>query len=503
MWRVTGQMEKAMINKITTVRDAIRSAEEKNRVLTIRERVDPRYEIASITKAFDGGPLLVFEEIKNYPGGKILANMMGNRDTIAEYLGTTKDKISQKLLDSIAHPVDPVILDKAPCQENVITQGIDVLKLLPVLTHTPMDIGPVITGGIVMVKYPDAMEKERFSFNLSYHRLLAGRGPDWLALASLYNRHFLDVLHYHKQHKEEYELTINIGCNPCLSILAAGGTLPQIRAKGNDDLRVGGALQGEPIRICKARTMDAYSLADAEIVLEGKIIYEERVSEYDESVHRLEKPPYYFPEFLGYEGFAERAFKFQVTAITFQHAPYYVSQMADSIESSNLGAIVSEASIFNACRNHAPDSFINCHIPNAMRGILGAVIQCKTNHILETGISQGLISAAFGSFRNLKFVIAVDEDVDIYDPEDVLWALTVRTKPDRDINVIKKAGLGDLFESRWSADTTVPFDIKYRAVRPKYNKVKVRDLLDDSEIQKGLSLMSDSARRFSVQQIFR
>jgi gallate decarboxylase subunit C len=491
-----------MVDKISTLRDAVRFAEEKNRLLKIREEVDPICEVASITKAFDGGPLLVFEKIRGYPGGKILANMMGNRETIAGYLGTSKERLSEKLLDSIAHPVDPVIVESAPCQENVRTQDIDVLKILPVLTHTSMDIGPVITGGVVMVKYPDEMEKERFAFNLSYHRLLAGRGPDWLTLASLYNRHFLDVLHHHKERKEEYALTVNIGGNPCLNILAAGGTLPQIRSKGIDDLRAGGAFQGEPVRICKAKTVDAYSLADAEIVLEGKILYDERVFEFDEKVHKPEKPPYFFPEFLGYEGFGERAFKFQVTAITFQHSPYYVSQMADSIESSNLGAIVSEASIFNACKNLAPDSFINCHIPNPMRGILGAVIQCKTNHILETGISQGLISAAFGAFRNLKFVIAVDEDVDIYDPEDVLWALTLRTKPDRDINVIKRAGLGDLFESRWSADTTVPLNNKWRAVRPEYNKVNIKALLDDSDIQKGFSLMSDSAKRFSMQRFF-
>jgi 4-hydroxy-3-polyprenylbenzoate decarboxylase len=188
-------------------------------------------------------------------------------------------------------------------------------------------------------------------------------------------------------------------------------------------------------------SVDAYCIADAEIVLEGKILYGDRIYEYDEKKHDSKRPPYYFPEFLGYEGIAERAFKFQVTAITHRNSPYYVSQMADSVESSNLGAIVSEASIYNACKRLAPDSFINCHIPDCMRGILGVVIQCKTNHVMETGISQGLISAAYGAFRNLKLAIAVDEDVDIYDPGDILWALTLRTKPDRDINMIKKASL--------------------------------------------------------------
>ncbi len=490
-----------MEGRITTIRDCIRFLEEKGKALRIHAEVDPHYEVASITKAFDGGPLLIFEKIKGYPAGKIVANVMGNRDTIASYFGVTKEKLSEKLLYSIENPVDPVMVEPAPCQESVIVEDIDVLKVLPVMTHTPQDIGPVITGGVVMVRYPDDMAKERPAFNLSYHRLLAGRGPDWLTIASLYNRHFLDVLHYHKQRKEEYHVTINIGLSPCLHIFAAGGTLPQVRTKGVDDLRAGGALQGEPIRICKAKSVNAYSLADAEIVLEGKILYDEQVYEYDEAIHKAERPPYYFPEFLGYEGFAEKAFKFQVTAITTRHYPHYVSQMADSIESSNLGGIISEASIYHACKNHAPDSFMNCHILNCMRGILGAVIQCKTNHVLETGISQGLISAAFGAFRNLKFVIAVDEDVDIYDPEDVLWALTLRTKPDRDINIIKKAGIGDLFETRWSADTTVPFNNKWRAVRPKYKRMNLEKIVGADDIERAFSQMTESARRFAGQHI--
>ena len=492
-----------MEHKMTALRDCIQYAERNSMLLKITKEVNPCYEIASITKAFDSGPLLVFERIRRYSDWKVLSNLMGNRDIISSYFGTTKDKLSEKLTKSIVNPIEPVIVDNPPCQENIIEENINVLRTLPVITHTPMDIGPVITGGVVMVRYPAEMAKEDFAFNLSYHRLNPSLGPDWLTLASLYNRHFLDVLHYHKKRGEEYPLTINIGLGPSLNIVAAGGTLPQIRTKGHDDLRVAGALQGEPVRICKAQSVDAYSIANAEIVLEGKILYGERVYEYDREKHKSERPPYYFPEFMGYEGIAERAFKFQVTAITHRNSPYYVSQMGDSVESSNLGAIVSEASIYNACKNLAPDSFINCHILDSMRGILGAVIQCKTNHILETGISQGLISAAFGAFRNLKFAIAVDEDVNIYDPEDVLWALTLRTKPDRDINFIKKAGLGDLFETRWSVDTTVPFNNKWRAKRPIYEKVDIREILDSPDIETKLSLMSESARKYAKKNIIK
>jgi 3-polyprenyl-4-hydroxybenzoate decarboxylase len=97
----------------------------------------------------------------------------------------------------------------------------------------------------------------------------------------------------------------------------------------------------------------------------------------------------------------------------------------------------------------------------------------------------------------------VDEDVNIYDPEDVLWALTLRTKPDRDINFIKKAGLGDLFETRWSVDTTVPFNNKWRAKRPIYEKVDIREILDSPDIETKLSLMSESARKYAKKNIIK
>ncbi len=492
-----------MPEPVSTLRECIEYAKERDFALEIAKKISPVYEIASVIKAFDGGPQLIFENVEGYPGSRILANLMGNRELIAGYLGTTQEELSETLIRSIQHPLAPVVVNNAPCQENVITEGIDVLKTLPVLTHTSMDLGPVITGGVLMVQYPQELAREENAFNLSYHRLNPSRGPDWLTLASLYNRHFLDVLHHHKKLGQEYNVTVNIGLGPGLNVLAAGGTLPQIRSRGLDDLRVAGGLHGKPVRICRAKTVDAYAVADAEIVLEGRINYDEKLYEYDRNAHDSKRPPYFFPEFMGYEGTAEKAFKLEVTAITHRNNPYYVSQMGDSVESSNLGAVVSEASIYNACKNHAPDSFINCHIPDAMRGILGVVLQCRTNHLLETGISQGLVSAAYGSIRNLKFVLVVDEDVDIYDPSDVLWALTLRTKPDRDINIIKKAGLGDLFETRWSADTTVPFQDKWRMRRPVYQKVGLSDFVDETSLEKGMSYMRESGRMFARKNVIK
>jgi UbiD family decarboxylase len=495
-----------MENLFVDQRSALEFCEQKGEVLCLSKEVDPLYEMAAITKSFDGGPALIFDRIKGYPGWKAVTNLMSRRERIAGFLRATKQELPQRIIEAVFHPAPPRVIDHAPCQEVVIDRGIDILAYLPVIKQTTLDIGPVISGGVVMIQIPKELAKESSSFNLSFHRLNPGLSKDWLSLATLYNRHFLEVLYFHKERKEEYPITINLGLSPALNIVASGGAFPQIRPMGSDDLGVAGNLQGVPVEICRAKTVDAYALANAEVVIEGKVLYDDKITEIpmQEAPPKAKgpgKPPYFFPEFLGYEGMADRAFKVQVTAITHRKDPFYYTPLADSFESSQLGALISEASIYHACKNTAPSIFVNCHILDGMRGILGAVVQCRITHEMQQGISQNLISAAFGAMKDLKWVIAVDEDVDIYDPSDVLWAVTVRCRADEDVNILKGAGIGNLFATKWSVDTTVPVADKWRARRPKYEPIDLKRWLTEGEIAKGLSLMGEGARSIAKRRV--
>jgi 4-hydroxy-3-polyprenylbenzoate decarboxylase len=430
---------------------------------------------------------------------------MSRRERVADFFGSTKEKLPKRIGEAVLNPIPPKLVDKPPCQEVVMDKEMDVLGYLPVIKQTSLDIGPVISGGVAMVHVPKEMAKEPVSFNLSFHRLNPSVGKDWVSLATLYNRHFLEILYFHKERKEEYPITVNLGLSPALNIVASGGAFPQIRPMGSDDLGMAGNLQGVPVEICRATAVDAYALANAEIVIEGKVLFEEKITEVPVQDSSAEgKGPeksYFFPEFLGYEGLADRAFKVKVTAITHRKDPFYYTPLADSFESSHLGALISEASIYNACKNTAPNIFVNCHILDAMRGILGAVIQCRIVHEMQQGISQNLISAAFGAVKDLKWVIAVDEDVDIYDPSDVLWALTVRTRPDDDVNIIKGAGVGSLFATKWSVDTTVPVGDKWRARRPRYELVDLKKWFTEEEISKAYSIMSEGAKSIAKRRV--
>jgi len=486
-------------------RTAIEFSKEMDECLVIEKEIDPVYEIASLTKAFEGGPLLVFENIKGYPKWKAVTNLLSRRERIAKYFDASIPDLPKRILEALKNPIPSTVVKAPSCQENVISSDIDIAKTLPIITQTKIDAGPVLSGGVAMVQFPEGIGYSPLAFNLSFHRLSPGRDRDWLTLATLYNRHFLEVLHYHKSKGSEFPLTINFGLSPALNVLASGGAFPQIRPGGSDDLGIAGNLQGAPVRLARASTVDAYCIADAELVLEGKVLYEEKdvaeIKQGEPPSKPPKRPDYFFPEFIGYEGLCDRAFRFQVRAITHRANPAYYTPLADSWESSNLGAVISEASIYNACKNTAPNIFLNCHILDGMRGILGAVIQCKIDHEMQFGISQNLISAAFGAVKDLKWVIAVDEDVDIYDPTDVLWALTVRTRADEDINIIKGAGLGNIFATKWSVDTTVPIQDRWKARRPHFEAADLKKWLSEEDISKGLALMNEGARSVAKRRV--
>jgi 4-hydroxy-3-polyprenylbenzoate decarboxylase len=283
-------------------------------------------------------------------------------------------------------------------------------------------------------------------------------------------------------------------------VVAAGGDFPPICPIGTDDLGIAGNLEGQAVEYCKAKTVDAYALAHAEIVLEGKVMFDKEIDEAPPSKTKGLGNTLFIPEAQGYMGVTLRAFKVQITAITFRNNPCYYTPLADSYETCNLTTLITEASIYNACKSTHPNMFTNCNILECMKGVWGAVIQCRVTDQKQQGISQNFISAAFGAVRNLKFVIAVDEDVDIYDPSDILWAMLRRTRAAEDVNIMKGAGIGPNF-AKWSIDTTVPVAEKFQALRPKFEPVDLGKWLTQEEVSKGFALMDDGAKSISRRRV--
>ena len=219
------------------------------------------------------------------------------------------------------------MVKNAPCQEAVVDHSnIDILKMLPVLTHSEVDAGRIIGSG-----------------NYLFTGDVFNGGTDILfkkdkAYGQGLVQRYGDPGKPHKdapgeaQGQEAARHHANIGTPPAVLLVAGTGVMPTAMPYGGDEARrCGNAGQGEPVEMVKAKTVDAYSVAQSEIVLEGYITATRDVweSEEAEKMGKGRQAPF-FPEWPKYLGRARKVYRFDVTAVTHRKDPIYYAPLADS-----------------------------------------------------------------------------------------------------------------------------------------------------------------------------
>ncbi|MBI2849210.1 MAG: UbiD family decarboxylase [Chloroflexi bacterium] len=492
---------------ISSARNAIAWLREEGDFYVVKDEVDPIYEVSGISKAFDGGPALLFEKIKGYPGHRIVSNLFSTRERTSKIFGVADPKkLKFKYLEAIRKPIPPRIGDSGPCQENVITKDIDVMATLPIIKHTEEDAGRILGGGNTFLYGPG------FGSHVSFNRMHF-QGKDWSSISLNLSSHFEHHVLERVKDKARVPVTINVLTPPAVITLAAGGMMHLTMPAGSDELGIAGGMQGYPVDICRAKTVDAWSIANAEWVIEGYVDTSQHVWESDEA-RRLEeagqpaKAPF-FPEYTGYLGRAQKSYKFQVTAITHRHNPVFYAPLASSIECLNLCGAIREASFYDIGNRICPGLVIDAHIPEGFRAWGGVVIQVKKRRRRDEGYQRNILAAMFAASLGVRIAIAVDEDVDIYDPHDILWALTTRAEPTSDLIVnagfrgvanwptekletLSTAVVG--IAGSWAIDATVPFGEKWKYKLGEYPKVDLSRWFTPDQIQRGQALQTDYAR---------
>ncbi|MFC1907697.1 UbiD family decarboxylase, partial [Chloroflexota bacterium] len=252
--------------------------------------------------------------------------------------------------------------------------------------------------------------------------------------------------------------------------------------EGADKVGIAGRLQGFPVELCKAKTIDAYAIANSEWVIEGNVL-KERVWETEEA-EKLQKTRIapLFPEWSGYLGRAKNALKFQVTAITHRKdSPIFYTPMANSYEDENMGTPLREACLYELAQRMVPGLVKDVNILHAFKSYLGAIFQVKKRSVADDAYLRNIVAAAVPA-ATLRVAIIVDEDVNIYDAEDVLWAMTTRANLKMGIFTGAPGSIGltalpfaDTLRSQdnWSEggliiDATVPFRAKEQFPRTHY-----------------------------------
>ncbi|MBI5443049.1 MAG: UbiD family decarboxylase, partial [Deltaproteobacteria bacterium] len=282
-------------------------------------------------------------------------------------------------------------------------------------------------------------------------------------------------------------------------MVAGAGLVHSIIPLGSDELAIAGALEGSPIEICRAKTVDAYSLARAEWVIEG-IITRERVWETEEAekLGKANVAPF-FPEWVGYLGRAWSSRKFQVTALTHRRDPIYYNWLADTYDGTLVGLPFREACFYELADRLVPGLVVDVNIPFALKIAGGAVFQVRKRRPSDEGFQRNVLAHALSAQPGIKLLIAVDDDVDIYNVDDVLWAVMTRANPATDY-IVGTSGTRGIqaggAPGGVAIDATVPLEARAQFERSRYalEKIDLGKWLSASDIGEIQTQQSEYAR---------
>ncbi len=369
----------ATARDITSLRSTIDWLRANGDLIETQKEVDPDLEITGLQKHLDGGPPMLFENVKGKPHARAITNLFSDINVVDRMFGFDgpKDRTRQ-IAAAFNKPLEPVEVsqDEALCQEHIITDDLDVNKWITAIRHTELEGELTIGSGIrcVVGDYFDG------GADLGYNRMNFRWGNVGTFQISP-GSHMWQVITKHYRDEEPIPITMCFGVPPACTLLAGAGFDYLILPKGCNEIAVAGAIQGEPVKLVKARTVDAWALAESEYVLEGYVHPRDKRYETAESEAADVQGRYHFhPEWAGYMGKAYKAPTFHVTAITMrkpESKPVIFPLGVHTADDSNIDTTVREAAIFELCERLQPGIVIDAHIPYCMTDWGGCIIQVK------------------------------------------------------------------------------------------------------------------------------
>ncbi|MFZ8975671.1 MAG: 4-hydroxy-3-polyprenylbenzoate decarboxylase [Pseudohongiellaceae bacterium] len=422
------------------LREFISLLEQEGELKRITAEVDPNLEITEIADRClrNGGPALLFENPKG-SSVPLLANLFGNTKRIALAMGQQDLEGLRdvgRLLAFLKEPsppkgwrdlwqslpsyknvlnMPPAVRKTAPCQEVVIAEEDVDLGFLPIQTCWPGDAGPLVTWPLVITRGP---EKDRQ--NLGIYRMQK-IGPNKLIMRWLSHRGgALDFKEWQDKFPGEgFPVSIAIGADPA-TVLATVTPVPDTLS----EYAFAGLLRYSKTEVVKSLTNDLQVPASAEIVLEGVIEADEMADE----------GPY--GDHTGYYNEVERFPVFTIKRITHRRDPIYHSTYTGRPpdEPAMLGVALNE--VFVPLLQKQFPEIVDFYLPPEGCSYRMAIVSMKKQY---PGHAKRVMMGVWSFLRQFmytKFVVVVDEDINIRHWEDVIWAITTRMDPIRDTVMI-------------------------------------------------------------------
>ncbi|MEM3824086.1 MAG: UbiD family decarboxylase, partial [Candidatus Bathyarchaeia archaeon] len=382
-------------------------AQMEKEILHIKNEVSTYFEIPFLIKNFDHeGPILLFERIKNYETS-VIANVCGTRNRICAALNVRAEGLYRKLAEAWHSPIKPKIVGEGAVNEVAEED----LTKIPVLKHFERDAGPYITSAVVYGRSTDGKIE-----NVSVHRLQV-LDRKHLAIR-LVPRHLFKLWQMAKEAGKDLEVSISIGVHPAV-MLAASSPVPF----GVCEFDVANALMDCGLRLVECKHVDAYAVADAELVLEGKI----------SAIKEVAEGP--FVDITGTYDIQRKQPVVEVISVMHREKYMYQALLPASNEHKLLMGLPHEVLIWEAVSKVVPKVYaVNLSVGGC--GWLHAVISIEKQ---LDGDGKNALLATFAAHPSLKHAIVVDSDIDVFDISDVEWAIATRFQAREDLVIIDNA----------------------------------------------------------------
>jgi len=405
----------------------------------IREQVPREYYVTAAvleTEQMADPPVLVFENAKG-SSMPVVTNLFASRPRIAAALGTTLAELHDHWIALQGKLLPPEPTSHGVCQEVCHIGENANAEALPLLTHFEQDAGRYITSSVFYAKDPD-----HGWGNLSFHRMQV-RGPRTFGVSLHSRAHLWDYQRRSEAQGRALEVAVVVGMHPAYLIAATSRVPIHV-----DETDIAGALLGHPLQVVRCKTVDLAVPADAEIILEGTIEANER------------QPEGPFGEYTRHSSGRSTNHVFRLRAITHRSRPMFLDICpGGSREHLNLGQVPAEAGLLQKLRETLPN------VKSVFTPYSGTIYHCYVSiekRRPSDGRQAGLLVLGLDPY--VKLVVVVDDDIDITDEAQVLWAMATRMQAasdtiimdDMTCNLLDPSASGEGTSSKMVIDATRP-----------------------------------------------
>lgn len=440
--------------------------------LRVSREVDPHFELTGVLRKLQDQsryPMVMFEDVQGVEV-PVLGNALANRDRLALLFDTDRDHLVEAYAERQGTLLEPERVETGPVKEVVRTgEEVDATTLARIV-HSEGDAGAYISSGVVIAK-----DAENGAYNAGIYRTQIV-GPRKFRM---YPGAYSHLWHLHRAAEERGEpldVAVVIGHYPTLHMSSQYRGPLEV-----DEIQVAGGLTGAPIRMAPGETIDLDVPADAEIVIEGRLLPE---------VREEEGP---FAEFSWTLGPAAMTPVMEVTAITRRGDAIYQDVFNAHPEHNLIGMVGREANMLAKVRAVVPSVRGVC-LPFSACCRFATYISIDKKY---NGQARNAALTALGADPFVKLAIVVDEDVNPDNEAEVMWAVATRVQADRDVITIPETyvveldpsayALGDREEpgylnAKWMIDATKPVGVEYQArssvPREVWEDLRLEDYLE-------------------------